>query len=227
MLNLASLQRELSREPFDWVFVDALFAPSDAAALTDTYPRDHFKQVAGRSSEKGYEYLSRSLVHMGADAVSYPDELSPAWRTLAEDLLSTSYRDALGNLLGQDLNSLVMEVNVIRYGPGAYLGPHLDLAQKVVTHVLYFNETWDRRDGGCLRVLRSKQEDDVHTEVLPLVGNSVALVRSDHSWHMVSRVAEGCSKSRLSVNVIFHLPGSISTMWPPGENAPLIRYEGP
>ena len=61
--------------------------------------------------------------------------------------------------------------------------------------------------------------------MLPIVGNSSVLVRSERSWHTVSRVADGCTGSRRSLNVIFHLPGSVSTMWPPGETPDLFDYE--
>jgi hypothetical protein len=118
-----------------------------------------------------------------------------------------------------------MEVNLFHYGPGAWLGPHLDLKEKITTHVLYFNRTWEPKSGGCLRILRSREMTDMVTEIAPIIGNSAVVVRSDKSWHAVSRVQAGCSNSSRSVNVIFHLPGSASTMWPPGDTTPLHRYE--
>lgn len=227
MLDVPRIEGQLlETEPYGWAFVDRLFAPADAAALTATFPRDSFKKVAGYDGEKGYEYLSRSLVHMGAEAPSHPEGLGPSWRQLAADLLSPAYRRALTRLTGRDLQAMAMEINAVRYGPGAWLGPHLDLREKVVTHILYFNETWRREDGGCLRILRSADPADVAMEVLPVVGNSAVVVRAENSWHTVSRVAEGCRRSRRSLNVIFHLPGSVSTMWPPGDDSPLGPYEG-
>jgi hypothetical protein len=218
--------RALEQEPYAWAFVDRLFAASDAEALAASFPRDHFKKVAGYDGEKGYSYLSRSLVHMGAGTPSHPEGLSPAWRLLAADLLSPAYRRALAELTGRELAGAAMEINVIRYGPGAWLGPHLDLKEKLATHILYFNEEWRSEDGGCLRILRSADPSDVATEVLPVVGNSAVLVRSERSWHAVSRVQDGCTRSRRSVNVIFHLPGSVSTMWPPGDEPSLLPYDG-
>jgi Rps23 Pro-64 3,4-dihydroxylase Tpa1-like proline 4-hydroxylase len=104
------------------------------------------------------------------------------------------------------------------------MGPHVDLKAKIMTHVLYFNETWDQQQGGCIHILKSSNPDDVLTQVLPVVGNSVLLVRSKKSWHSVSRVAQGCLTSRRSLNVIFHRPGSVSTMWPPGDSSVLENY---
>jgi hypothetical protein len=225
MLNLQHIATQrMATEPYQWVFIDQLFSAEDAALLAASFPRDKFKTVKGYDGEKGYEYMSRSLVHMGASGVSHAEGLSPAWRALAGDLLSSEYRSALARISGQDLSKALMEVNVIHYGPGAFMGPHVDLKAKLMTHVLYFNEVWDPQNGGCINILRSSDPTDVLAEVLPVVGNSVLLVRSKKSWHSVSRVARDCQTSRRSLNVIFHLPGSVSTMWPPGDNPVLQDY---
>ena len=151
--------------------------------------------------------------------------LSPSWRALADDLLSSWYRAAMTKLTGLDLRSLPVEVNVFHYGPGAWLGPHLDLKDKLVTHVLYFNDTWNESDGGCLHILRSGDMNDVAAVVAPIVGNSVVLVRSDRSWHAVSRVAAADHPSRRSMTVTFYSSESVSTMWPPGDTTPLHTYD--
>jgi hypothetical protein len=65
---------------------------------------------------------------------------------------------------------------------------------------------------------------DVSAEIPPVVGNSAVLVRSETSWHAVSRVVDDSSTSRRSVTVTFYKPGSVSTMWPPGEEPALHRY---
>ena len=163
---------------------------------------------------------------MGADAPAHVAGLSPVWRQLAADLLSPGYRTALGRLLGRDLGSMPIEVNVFRYPPRAWLGPHVDLKDKLITHVFYFNDVWDPEHGGCLNVLRSPDMADAAATVAPLVGHSALLVRSDHSWHAVSPVIDDCSRSRLSMTVTFYRPGSVSTMWPPGDMTPLHDCEG-
>jgi hypothetical protein len=225
ILNIPEIaQQKMESEPYQWAFIDRLFSAEDAARLAASFPCDKFKKVAGHDREKGYQYMSRSLIHLGAASPSYPEGLGPAWLAVAGDLLSAEYRSALTRITGRDLTLALMEVNVVHYGPGSWLGPHLDLKEKMVTHVLYFNESWDPQQGGCLNILRSSDPDDVVAEILPVVGNSVLLVRSNRSWHSVSHVVEGCRISRRSINVIFHLPGSVSTMWPPGRNPDLQDY---
>jgi SM-20-related protein len=162
---------------------------------------------------------------MGADRPSHAEGLSPAWRELAYDLVSPAYVAAMSKIAGLDLSSALIEINVIHYSPGAWLGPHVDLKEKLATHVLYFNQAWERENGGCLSILRSANPADKIAEIDPIVGNSALVVRSNSSWHMVSKVVPNCSTSRRSMNVIFHSPGSISTMWPPGDSPELRDYE--
>jgi lipopolysaccharide transport system ATP-binding protein len=216
----------LVRRPFEWAQVDRLYSPRQAAALAASYPTDRFKTVDGFDGEKHYAYEARALVHLGATSVDAPESLSEGWRRLGCDLLSTSYRNALSRLIGRDLSTAPMEAYVCHYGTDAWLGPHLDLQEKIVTHVLYFNTEWNEANGGCLKILNSKSmEDDVAT-ILPVVGNSSVLVRSDCSWHAVSRVRKDAGESRRSMNVIFYRPGAESTMWPKGDTPPLHDYHG-
>ncbi|NWA02618.1 2OG-Fe(II) oxygenase [Pseudomonas gingeri] len=225
MINLERIARQqLQRHPYHWAEIGGLYSPEDAAALAETYPHDHFKIVQGYGGEKNYEYEARQLIAMTDGEVVNPQALSPQWLHFARDLRSPAYRQALGTLTGVDLSQAPMEVNLFHYGPGANLGPHPDLSDKVVTHILYFNETWDPRYGGCLQILNSRDPDSVVKEISPLVGNSAVLVRSDTSWHAVSRVIDNCHVSRRSVTVTFYRPGSTSSMWPEGDNTPLHDY---
>lgn len=219
-------QGTLATEPYEWAFIGALFSPEHAAALVASFPRDNFKTVKGYDNEKGYEYEARALIGMGSDVPAHVGGLSLAWRLLACDLLSPAYKAALSRLVRRDLSSLPMEVNVFHYGPSAWLGPHVDLKDKLVTHVFYFNASWDEGDGGCLNVLRSSNMSDAAAIIAPIVGNSAVLVRSEKSWHAVSPVAGNCRHSRLSMTVTFYRPGSISTMWPPDDMTPLHSYNG-
>jgi SM-20-related protein len=129
-------------------------------------------------------------------------------------------------LTGRDLTPVPTEVNVFHYTPGSWLGPHLDIKDKIATHVFYFNQAWNRTDGGCLTLLRSSAMADVVTVIAPIIGNSSVLVRSDKSWHAVSRVVERCLRSRRSTTVTFYHPGSLSTMWPSGDASPCMTTPG-
>ena len=227
MIDLTRITPDaLAVEPYKWALIDRLFSRADGEALAATFPRDHFKTVRGYDGEKGYEYEARALVEMNATAPSRAEFLSPSWRQLAEELLSHGYRQAMSRLTGLNLAELWMEANVFHYGQSAWLGPHVDLEDKIVTHVFYFNEAWDEADGGCLSILRAGDMKEVVKVVTPLVGNSCVLVRSTNSWHAVSRVRDDCRVSRRSMTVTFYRPGSASTMWPEGDTTPLHDYRG-
>ncbi len=226
MINLERINNHrLKTDPYRWTAITDLYAPEDAEKLAATYPCDHFKLVSAYGGEREYLYEARSLIAMGAKAVSYPKELSQAWQSLAQDLLSPEYRAAMSALTGLDLAKMPLEANVCHYGPGGNLDAHKDLPEKIVTHVLYFNRSWNTADGGCLNILRSADLADVAAEISPIVGYSSVLVRSDNSWHAVSRVVNPSVSSRRSVTVTFYRPGSVSTMWPPGDKTPLHRYQ--
>lgn len=226
MIDLTRIaQCTLQARPYSWAMIGNLFSPKDAVALSSSFPCDHFKTVAGYGGEKDYEYEARALIAMGAETIAYPQELSAAWLGLAQALLSPAYRAAMSLLTKCDLTAVPMEVNVFHYGPGASLGSHPDLDDKLVTHVLYFNQTWSTANGGCLSILHSADATNVAAEIAPIVGNSAVLVRSENSWHAVSRVAGDCRQSRRSLTATFYRHGSLSTMWPPGDMTPLHSYE--
>jgi len=208
-------QSHLEVEPYQWAPVSGLFSAADAAALAATFPADRFKRVADHTGEKKHEYQVRSLIRMSARSISGEKQLSPVWQALARDLMSPAYRSAMSGLIGIDLSAAEFEANVFHYPPGGLHGAHTDHRDKIVTHVLYFNESWNDVDGGCLQILKSSDPQEVVAKVSPLVGNSAVLVRSDNSWHAVSPVVPSCGLSRRSVTATFYHPGRVSTtVWP-------------
>lgn len=228
MIDLDRIRNSrLEAEPYRWAAIDRLFRQADADRLAHTFPTDHYKLVSGYGGEKDYEYEARELIAMGAGEVSHAADLSDEWRSLAEDFLSPEYRNALSELTGCDLSTAPLEVNVFHYGPGASLGAHSDLPDKVVTHVLYFNDSWDPKNGGCLSILGAKDPAAVVAEIPPIVGSSAVLVRSDNSWHAVSPVVNDSRSSRRSLTATFYRDGSVSSMWPPGEVPELHDYVPP
>ncbi len=225
MINLDRIrQRRLENEPYRWAIIDGMFSPPDAALLSATFPHDRFKRHSYYGGDKDSEYEARALVGMGEQTIAGSDNLSDVWRALANDFLSPAYRAAMSSLAGIDLSLVPLEVNVFHYPPGGLLGAHADLPDKIVTHVLYFNESWNDEDGGCLNILRSSDMSDIVERISPVVGNSAVLMRSDNSWHAVSPVVKSCRLSRRSLTATFYHPGAVSTMWPPGDDTPLHNY---
>jgi hypothetical protein len=225
MIDLNRISRtHLETEPYRWAAIDQLFSPGDAAALAATFPSDHFKRLADPYGEKVFAYEVRCLIRMGEQSLSRLKRLSSAWQALGHDFLSPVYRAAMSSLTGIDLSDAPLEVNVFHYPPGGSHGAHPDQRNKIVTHVMYFNESWNDDDGGCLTILRSSDARDIAARVSPEVGNSAVLVRSDDSWHAVSQVARGCRLSRRSLTATFYRAGCVSTVWPLWDRAFLHDY---
>ncbi len=217
-------QSKIEVEPYRWALIEGLFSPADAKALAGAFPRDHFKRLSHYGGDKDSEYEARALIGMGAQKVSHPEELSGAWSELAMDLLSPAYCAAMSLVTNCDLSDALLEVNLFHYPPGGVLGPHPDLADKIATHVLFFNREWNDSDGGCLNILRSANPQEIAKIISPVVGASAILVRSESSWHAVSPVVKTCNRSRRSLTATFYHPGSVSTMWPPGDTTPMHDY---
>jgi hypothetical protein len=206
----------LDETPYRWGHVGPLFSPADATRLCQTVPVEHAEVRADSDGRRSWSFRVRGLVAMGGSSAVRPAELDPAWRALADDLGGLAYRRSLSSLTGVDLTDLDLEANVFSYPGGGYQEPHPDLPEKVVTHVLWFNEDWKADYGGCLRILNSRNEDDIAVELLPELGWSAVFVRSESSWHSVTAVTEDAPTDRRAVVVTFYLPGSVSTMWPEG-----------
>ena len=214
-MRFAALARTPLREtPYRFVLVEGLVPRRALRELSRTYPLDNFKLVEDFAGEKDYSYEARELIPMHGSSVAHPTALSSSWKRLGRELLSAEYRQAMSDLIGIDLSSAQLEVNVFHYGADSLLGPHTDLEDKIVTHVMYFNPTWDESDGGYLRILNSADPEDVAMTVSPVLGRSVIIVRSDRSWHAVDQVGPSSTTTRRSLTATFYSPGSLSTMWP-------------
>jgi hypothetical protein len=213
MINFAAISTTpLQRDPFEWALVDRAIDPAGAVRLVDTFPVDDFWRLSNDDGEKSYTYSARPLVVLGEDR---PPDLAPLpdpWQELVEDLLAPEYRSSLSEVLGQPLDDALMEAAVWRWDGGAELGPHLDMPEKIATQVFYLNGGWNRWWGGCLRILRSRDDGDLYEELPPLLGTSSILIRSERSWHSVSPVASA-PVPRRSVIVTWFRPGATSPSW--------------
>ena len=193
----------LASEPFAWAVVRDAFPTREARRrLEEEFPTDGFirtERVSGTPGRKGYRTDNLPLVEAGQQVKAGVRRLSPAWRALIEGLLSDAYRSAVADLTGRRLDGCALEVRAVRYGPGSWIDPHTDRADKVVTQTWYFNSGWLPQWRGALRILNSPAEDDVADEVYPQLGESVVLLPSERSWHAVTPVADTATQDRLTL----------------------------
>jgi Rps23 Pro-64 3,4-dihydroxylase Tpa1-like proline 4-hydroxylase len=124
-----------------------------------------------------------SQVDAGAD-------LAPIWHALAADLLSMEYRDAVTTATCIDVREAPMQAHFEVGETGSWYHPHVDKNHRAVSHLFYFNERWDRHWGGSLRILRSRDIDDVIAEIDPIAGVAVLMAHAPALWHGTPAITE-------------------------------------
>jgi hypothetical protein len=203
----------LEEEPYRWAEVPQAIEPQRAASLRRTFPRTGFWDLRKHDGEKYMRFLIRALVPLGADRAMPADSLDPGWREFVAELLSPAYRESCERAFGVSLADAPLEITAWRWGADAELGSHVDIPRKIASQVFYFNGAWDPAWGGCLRILRSADEQDVHAELPPRLGSASLIVRSESSWHSVPRVRAAAAGPRLSVVATWQHPGTDSPFW--------------
>ena len=82
-----------------------------------------------------------------------------------------------------ELASLPTTVTVRKFCERTDGNIHTDHKSKVITVLVYFNESWEHEEGQ-LRMLRSQGDiEDYVAQVKPLGGTLLAFRRTGHSWH--------------------------------------------
>jgi len=161
-LDIAALKSTpLRHEPYDYVVVPGFVRADRFRDVVADYPK-----VPGPGSHP-------------------PSELRIAghFKGLLDELNGPGFRHAIEDKFGIDLLSRPTMFTVrgeCRPSDGKI---HTDSASKLITCLLYMNDTWDQ-DGGRLRILRSGTDlEDYAEEVPPNGGTLLAFRRSEKSWH--------------------------------------------
>ncbi|WP_292784823.1 2OG-Fe(II) oxygenase [Nostoc sp. NMS9] len=220
MLNFDSIRATaMQKVPYNWALIKNLLSPEASLELTASFPHEEFRLSEG----EGYGYSwgkmlatsedislmlkssdNRWRERMAQGRLTYDlRHLSKVWRQLIEGLWTDSYRAAIAEMSGLELKDCVMDIGFRRYQLGQLHHPHTDEPSKVLTHLLFFNQQWSVDWGGCLRILKDSQPESAFQDILPLSDSSVAIARSDNSWHMVTPLTSPVSESRLALRVAF------------------------
>jgi len=151
----------LETEPFEYLVVPGFVRREALTAINADYPK-----ISARGS-------------FPVDQVTY----GPVFRALLDELEGDAFREAFEDKFGLDLSDRPTVTTVRGWcGPGD--GKiHTDSLTKIITVLIYMNETWDNA-GGRLRLLRSSDDlDDIIVEVPPIAGTLLAFKRAENSWH--------------------------------------------
>ncbi|MBF0109953.1 MAG: 2OG-Fe(II) oxygenase [Magnetococcales bacterium] len=206
MLNLEAIRNaKMFDFPFQWGIADGIL-PSNPKSIQmcDDFPVDSFRyrrHLNGR-------YMRRPFVPLAAKDTFNSDELPKSYNELGETLTSSAYREALAKVTGINLKDAPMEAAMWRSDASTVFAMHDDQAQKLLTHVIYLNQGWNKRNGGVLQILASHDEDDVAFEIVPRLGLSVLIGRADNSWHNITPISRVAPDSRNTITVHFYRPGT-------------------
>lgn len=113
-------------------------------------------------------------------------DCGPSVNRLVEELTAPAFANAIGARLGiPDLACKPHIVTLCRALNLRHGTIHTDSRSKIVTALLYLNESWPDTSEGCLRFLHRIDDIDdlVVPEVRPLYGHIVAFRRADNSFH--------------------------------------------
>lgn len=161
-LDLAALaQAPLAQEPFPWLVVPGFIPGPARAALARDYPDI-------------------------AEPGSFPLgdlRFGPAFAAFIAELESPALRAAFAEKFAIDLTDRPTMITVRGQARAADGRIHTDTRSKLITVLIYMNDSWEAA-GGRLRLLRSPDNlEDVIAEVPPAAGTLLAFRVTPHSWH--------------------------------------------
>ncbi|MEM8948641.1 MAG: 2OG-Fe(II) oxygenase [Pseudomonadota bacterium] len=162
LLNIDAFKKApLTTEPFEYLTVPGFVRADRIGAILDDYP----------VIEKGGSYPLIAL------------DYGPVFSALCDELQGEALSDAFAEKFDMDLTDRPTTLTVrgrCRAKDGQI---HTDSDTKLITVLVYLNETWDS-DGGRLRLLRSGEDlDDVIAEVPPEAGSMVCFRNRKNAWH--------------------------------------------
>jgi hypothetical protein len=200
-LDIAALRGStVHHRPCWWAFHPVVFTtPAIATTLQASFPLQGYAHFHRPEGTKRHDLRGRRLL-----PPEHEPKLHPLWRRLSAELHGPAYRRVLSDLANVDLAGLQIEITLWRQGLGGFADPHLDNPAKRLINLIYLSDPdWKSEEGGCLRLLRSNDLDDVEAEILPHLGTSIAFLRSETSWHGYKPIAT-TTRPRLAVQVVFH-----------------------
>jgi len=161
-LNLDCLRAaKLETDPYLFTIVPGFLSAESLRRINQTYPK----------------------IDRGG---SFPIESLDAGMTIKEvidELDGPEFQSAIEEKFGVELTGRPKMYSLRGYTRGKDGQIHTDSKDKIITVLLYLNETWPHA-GGRLRILRNGNDvDDFVAEVPPDNGTLLVFKRSDNSWH--------------------------------------------
>jgi SM-20-related protein len=161
-LNLDRLRAaKLETDPYEFVIVPGFLSAESLRRINETFPK----------IERGGSYPIESL------------EAGMTIKEVIEELDGPEFQAIIEEKFGIDLTGRPKMYSLRGYTRWKDGQIHTDSKDKIITVLLYLNESWSEA-GGRLRILRSGNDlDDFVAEVPPDNGTLLVFKRSEVSWH--------------------------------------------
>jgi len=160
-LNFSLLDSaRLVTEPYEYTIVPNFVKQETLTAISPEYPK----------IENGGSFPLHSLTY------------GPTFERFCKELEGEETKAAFEKKFGIDLTDRPTTLTVrgrCRLKDGKV---HTDSRSKLVTVLVYLNESWSD-DGGRLRLLRSNDINDVIEEAPPALGTMIAFINRENAWH--------------------------------------------
>lgn len=105
------------------------------------------------------------------------------FKAFLDEIKSPEFQAAIEEKFSIDLNGLDHLVSIRAFSHKTDGNIHTDAPAKIMTALIYLNETWESAEGQ-LRLLRNKDDiEDYVAEVPPVAGTLLMFKRADNSWH--------------------------------------------
>lgn len=156
------------------------------------------------------EELIRTFPKTNKTGHNYVDEisLSKEWEDFTNEIKSDTYREAMEKITGLELLRYEVGIGIRTLSKISHGSPHSDVSRKKITHLIYFNEEWPHQTGQ-LRVLGSKDLNDVRDTVSPVKGAGLIFVVSRNSFHGF----ESFEGERKAIQINFEKTGLLSKIF--------------
>ena len=148
-------------------------------------PYDYFLG-SGVLKEDAVEDLKRDFPDITKPGYLTVDEVSlkGRFKTLVEELESPEFTEELSRKFGKDLHPYPRLTTIRKLSQAKDGRIHTDGPSKVMTLLVYMNDSWQDDGAGRLRVLYNEKDFEPYAaEVPPTMGTVFAFLRADHSWH--------------------------------------------
>ena len=162
MIDIGAIsQSPVAHEPFPFFATGGVLKEGDLAAIRADFPK----------IDKPGIFPLTAL------------EYGPAFAKLIDDIRSPELAEAVGQKFGVNLQGLPLMITVRGQAQAKDGRIHTDTKDKVVTCLLYLNDTWDD-GGGRLRMLRSPDNlEDYAAEIPPNGGTFASFKVGPASYH--------------------------------------------